>query len=131
MTSLILALLLASQAAEPDCAGTQSEMTQCAANDFARADRVLNAVWREVTEALRTRDRDAAQYEPADRGSYAEGALAAQRAWLAFRDAQCGAESDIEARGGSMEPMVFHYCRARLTDERTAQLRATYLGGGQ
>jgi uncharacterized protein YecT (DUF1311 family) len=127
MAPLIFALLLASQTSEPDCAGTQSEMTQCAANDFARADATLNTVWREVTEALHERDRDAAQYAPADRGSYMEAARNAQRAWVAFRDAECGAEADNEARGGSMEPMVFHACRARLTEERTAQLRAAYL----
>ena len=126
MTPLILALLLVSQAGEPDCAGTQAEMTQCAADDFARADAVLNAVWREVMAALRERDGEAARYQP-DRGSYTEAARNAQRAWVAFRDAECGAESDSEARGGSMEPMVFHSCRARLTEERTAQLRATYL----
>lgn len=127
MTPLILALLLVSQTGEPDCAGTQAEMTQCAANDFARADDELNAVWRAVMAALRNRDVETAQYDTVSRGSYTEAARNAQRAWVAFRDAECGAESDNEARGGSMEPMVFHACRARLTEERTAQLRAAYL----
>ena len=48
----------------------------------------------------------------------------AQRAWLTFRDAQCTYEGYGEARGGSMEPMVYSGCRARLTRERIAQLAA-------
>ena len=36
---------------------------------------------------------------------------AAQRAWVAFRDAQCAYESNAEARGGSMAPMVYSELR--------------------
>jgi uncharacterized protein YecT (DUF1311 family) len=46
----------------------------------------------------------------------------AQRAWIVFRDAHCTVEGYDQARGGSMEPMVYHGCRARLTRERTRQL---------
>ena len=56
-----------------------------------------------------------------DMGAGIDG-LCAQRAWLIFRDAHCTVEG-YEARGGSMEPMVYNGCRARITRERTAQLR--------
>ena len=46
----------------------------------------------------------------------------AQRAWVAFRDANCRLES-FEARGGSMQPMLDAGCRATLTRARTAELR--------
>jgi uncharacterized protein YecT (DUF1311 family) len=41
---------------------------------------------------------------------------------VTFRDAQCQGES-YEARGGSMQPMLYQGCRATLTRARTAELR--------
>ena len=43
-----------------------------------------------------------------------------------YSDADCDALHVLladEARGGSMEPMVYGTCRAGLTRQRTAQLR--------
>ena len=38
------------------------------------------------------------------------------------RDASCDYEG-FQARGGTMEPMLVAMCLARLTEERTKQLR--------
>ena len=46
----------------------------------------------------------------------------AQRAWIVFRDQACEAES-LLARGGTMQPQLFHVCLARLTRQRTEDLR--------
>ena len=43
--------------------------------------------------------------------------LAAQRAWIAYRDSQCEL-AGFEARGGSMEPMLVSGCLADLTRKR-------------
>jgi uncharacterized protein YecT (DUF1311 family) len=101
----------------------QAEMTACAGIDFARADRELNAVWREAVAHARAIDRESRGFRGSDDRPGSEAVLRdAQRAWLIFRDAHCTLEG-YDARGGSMEPMLYNGCRARITRERVAQLR--------
>ena len=105
---------------------TQIEMNACAAIDFDRADTELNAEYRRTIAWARDADREeraAGDDRPGDEATLRE----AQRAWIAFRDAQCRLEG-YEARGGSMEPMLYEGCRARLTRERILQLRPEPLG---
>lgn len=100
----------AAVAQEVDCgaAVTQQDMNFCAAEEYRAADADLNAVWRRTV-------------------TWAEGAgleedlRAAQRAWIAFRDAACGVEAAVYA-GGSMAPLVKATCLTRLTRARTADL---------
>ena len=123
MIDLMLAALAAAQA--PNCANPQNqmEMSECAANDFAAADAQLNAVWARVVAAQRT--------ETIPRGDRRPSALVvlrnAQRAWISFRDNQCTWEG-YQARGGTMEPMLYNQCRARLTHVRIEQLQPQPLG---
>jgi len=127
ISTLLLALALQgsfdARAREYGCndAQTQLAMNMCAELDFERADAQLNAAWREAIAAARASDReiDRSDQRPTEEAKLRE----AQRAWLLFRDAQCTVEGYEEARGGTMEPMVYSGCRARLTRERTAQLR--------
>ena len=46
-----------------------------------------------------------------------------QRAWIAFRDAQCAFQSSGVAGGGAY-PMTLALCKAPLTCERVKQLKA-------
>ncbi|HEV2816443.1 MAG TPA: lysozyme inhibitor LprI family protein [Allosphingosinicella sp.] len=126
--SLLLALALQgsldARAREFHCADpqTQLEMNMCAGLDFERADAELNAAWRVAIAEARTRDREIDRRY--DQRPTTEAKLReAQRAWLVFRDAHCTVQGYDEARGGSMEPMVYSGCRAALTRQRTAQLR--------
>ena len=48
--------------------------------------------------------------------------VAAQKAWLVFRDVQCEFEASGSV-GGSVHPMIVAQCRAKLTKARTATLR--------
>ena len=128
IASLLLALALQAAAAaqpdEPDCRDPQAqmEMNMCARLDFEAADRELNRVYREAIAGSRQSDRELdRQYD--QRPGYEAVLREAQRAWVAYRDAQCRYEGYEEARGGSMEPMIFSGCSARMTRERTAQLR--------
>jgi uncharacterized protein YecT (DUF1311 family) len=99
----------------------QADMNACAAIDFEAADAELNAVWSDVIAGAR--EMDAEIDRAFDQAPTSEEVLReAQRAWIIFRDAQCTYEGH-EARGGSMEAMIYNGCRARLTRERTAQLR--------
>jgi len=100
---------------------TQMDMNFCAAIELERADGALNAAWRGVIDSARADDREVDRRY--DRRPTGEAKLReAQRAWIVFRDAHCTVEGYDQARGGSMEPMVYDGCRARLTRERIRQL---------
>ncbi len=128
--SFVITLLLAQAgmaqvaAPEPDCANpvVQQELNYCAAQEFHEADAQLNAQW-QVTTAEMHRVDEATQPHSDGRPGYFVQLLAAQRAWLAYRDAQCDSEGYL-ARGGSAEPMLVAGCRAALTRERTDELRS-------
>ena len=45
----------------------------------------------------------------------------AQRAWIAFRDAEC-TYSTADSEGGSIHPMEVSQCLTELTEARTKQL---------
>ncbi len=126
MISLILAsLLLAAQ--EPDCSDpqNQAEMNECAAIDFERADAELNRIWPRLLAGAREADADINR-EFDDRPTGEKVLREAQRAWITFRDQHCAYEG-YEARGGSMESLLYHGCRARLTQERIKQLQPASL----
>lgn len=110
---------------EAECANAmaQMEMNACALQAFERADAELNALYRQAIAGARETDRspDNGRVEGDDRPGEEATLREAQRAWVTFRDAHCRLEGYGE-RGGSMEPMVFDECRARLTRERIAQL---------
>lgn len=125
--SFALALMLAgAAAAAPDCgnAVTQQDMNFCAAQEFRTADAELNAQWRITATEMRRRD-DAIAAD--GRPGYFDQLLAAQRAWLAYRDAHCDSEG-YAARGGSLEAMLVANCRTQLTIDRTEQLRVLIIG---
>lgn len=119
-------LLLSAVAADPevDCenAMAQSELNACAWQEYERADAAMNAQWK-VTSA-RMKEIDAGFDNSYDkRPGYFDTLLAAQRAWITYRDRHCVSEG-YSMRGGSAEPMVISGCMATLTDQRTAQLKA-------
>ncbi len=122
--SLLAAILLSQAATAPvDCAKaiTQMDLNRCAGEGFAAADAALNAQWEVTAADMRERD-DLTRGLQDGRPGYFEQLLAAQRAWLAFRDAHC-ASAGYAARGGSMESMLVSMCRAELTRQRTRQLQ--------
>jgi len=110
----------AAQDVDCDNPQTQTEMTICAGQDYQKADTELNAVWTKAIAIARESDNlgDAGDGRP----GYEETLRKAERAWIAFRDANCDYEG-FSARGGSMEPMLVNQCLARLTRDRTRQLR--------
>jgi uncharacterized protein YecT (DUF1311 family) len=107
--ALFLLHALTLPAGRCDAPHTQAEMNACAAEDFLRADARLNAVYKQAMKAI----------DPARQPKL----KAAQRAWLAFRDAECEFEAS-EAEGGTMQPMLRNGCKAEVTKARIAQLTA-------
>lgn len=117
MLSLLLAIAVVQSCGS---SGIQSELNACAASDYQIADRAMNAQWRTTVNKLRADDRENGpdSFGPPT----ADILLKSQRAWLAYRDAECDLASQ-EARGGSMQPMLASGCMARLTRERTQLLK--------
>jgi uncharacterized protein YecT (DUF1311 family) len=124
MNHLVLTVLLLviptsapSQSRENPCwktAVAQSEMNRCADRDARRADAELNRVYQELLSKNK------------DNANATRKLRAAQRAWLAFRDAQLQAQypaEDKQGEYGSIYPMCYAIVATAMTKERTAQLR--------
>jgi uncharacterized protein YecT (DUF1311 family) len=121
MRSLVsLPVLVGMLAANPlsiaraeDCskAMTQTEMNACANEAYKKSDAELNALYKQILERLRN-DANATQQ-----------LVSAQRAWIAFRDAECTFVAS-PSTGGSIHPMVLSYCRERLTSARVTDLKS-------
>ena len=87
----------------------QAELNDCAFREFEAADAALNTVYRRIAARL-TGEAEARQF-----------LTKAQRAWVAFRDAEC-AFSASGTQGGSIHPMMDSMCRTDLTKARTEAL---------
>jgi len=108
MITLSVALGLALAGASVASAQSQATMNANAAQDMQRADRALNAQYTATMARLSTPSRTLLR--------------TAQRTWISFRDQECRFEAS-GVQGGSAYPMVHSACVARLTTERTRQLR--------
>lgn len=108
--ALLSAMLCAAPVQADDCdnATTQAAMSQCAADAYAREDKLLNQTYKEVMAKL----------EP----SRQEALKQAQRDWLKFRDSHCKSEA-AEVQGGSMYPLMMSSCLAETTTARTEKLK--------
>ncbi|EJM23975.1 hypothetical protein PMI22_00989 [Pseudomonas sp. GM21] len=105
---LVLApVMFTSMAVAVDCdnANDQATMNQCAAQQHAAADTELNALYQQISTRLKGQpDRKKLLVET-------------QRAWIAFRDAECTfSASGVE--GGSLFPLVYSNCTTDLTKAR-------------
>ena len=89
-------------------AQSQAEMTQCAGKEYKAADAELNQVYQKLVAMLD--DDEKAQLKTA------------QTAWLKYRDSNCEFVAD-QFKGGTMRPMVYAFCLADVTKNRTTELR--------
>lgn len=124
MAALFLGLPAAAQ--EVDCANAmaQMEMNYCAEQEWVAADDALNAEYKRAMAMLRAYDTEnPSDFPEADR------LQKAQRAWITFRDLACESEG-FAMRGGSAEPLLIYGCLARMTEQRTADLRGMVEAGG-
>ena len=109
----VLATASTAQAQECDRNNdSQQMMTICAGEDYQAADAKLNQAYQALV------DRN---------GAKANKLLqAAQRAWIAFRDAEC-AYTTADSMDGSIHPMEVSQCLTGLTNERITQLTTVKL----
>ena len=92
------------------CSNAQSqvEMNQCAGEVYKAADTELNQVYRKLVAMLDAEEK--AQLK------------VAQTAWLKYRDANCKFVGD-QFKGGSIRPMIYAFCLADVTKNRTTELK--------
>lgn len=121
------ALLAASPAAAVDAARVEARYTPalgqcldtpdgqttagtvgCIAVELKIQDAALNAAYRKLTAGMNTRQQ--------------AGLRDAQRAWIAYRDADCASRQDWE--WGSMSTVAANFCVLRRTVERTIELES-------
>lgn len=98
--------------AKRDCGQmeTQTDMNQCAADNYTISDKALNQVYQDVRQDL---------------GDTAKARLTtAEERWIVFRDAQCAFERS-RVEGGSMAPLIQASCMEQITDNRIAELQQT------
>ena len=119
--STALVLLLATTAAtageeikcKPD--GTQIELNQCSLDDYTAADKKLNDTWKKLMAKFKSDKTATAKLKTA------------QKAWIAFRDAELEAQFACDAKDapcwGSMEPMLRNGVMQELTEARTERLQ--------
>jgi len=97
------------------CDGNTAETTACLVGQYQKSDADLNAVYREAIESATT-------YGPNDLANL----RAAQRRWIAYRDAACEAEFSLYHGGTGGGPAKFA-CLGRITDQRIQELKLAYL----
>jgi uncharacterized protein YecT (DUF1311 family) len=102
-------------------AQTQTDMNAQAGQAAAAADAAMNAQYRQTMAEMKKMDGYNAP-DATTGPSYQNALLAAQRAWIAYRDAECVVEG-YEFRGGSAESIAHAQCIADLTRARTRQLK--------
>ncbi|MFN7319291.1 MAG: lysozyme inhibitor LprI family protein [bacterium] len=97
-------------AQNPNCNNpqTQSQMNICASIAYQNADRKLNQVYQQLLPKLSAARK--------------QKLIAAQQAWIKFRDSSCEFERSAY-EGGSMAPMIYGFCLADVTEQRTKDLQ--------
>jgi uncharacterized protein YecT (DUF1311 family) len=97
-------------------AQTQTDMNESAYKAFQREDAKLNALYVKLLHSYNPKDED--------EGRTYKKIIAAEKAWITYRDAQADMDASMEAEGGSVYPTVFSNACASLTDERIKSIKA-------
>jgi len=118
----VFALAFPVAAAEQiDCSDASNtfQMNFCADKEFAAADAELNAVYKKALAKIAQSSGE----KPYDRKSWEAALRASQRAWVAFRDADCKGLVPMEWSGGSGTTVAVLGCMIQLTQTRAKTLK--------
>lgn len=112
ISACLLAAASTARATEDPCpdAQDQASLNACAGKAYKAADDELNKTYKEIQARLR------------DDEATSKLLVASQKAWIAFRDAEC-TFSTSAAAGGSIYPMLQDFCLAGLTSQRSEGLK--------
>lgn len=112
----------AEDAIDCDNASSTVEMNFCSDEAFQEADAKLNAVYKKVLAHIAEADLE----KPYDRDSWEKAMRESQRAWVAFRDADCKGAVPMEWSGGSGTSAAVNGCMTEKTEARTKELTERY-----
>ncbi len=99
-----------------DKASSQAAMNECAQKAYQASDSGLNTLYRHIEQRL------------GGNAGAKQRLVAAQRSWVAFRDADC---TFAASGGGSAAPMAYALCLDDLTKKRIGDFRSYLACGGQ
>lgn len=102
----VAAMVPLSNAVADECdnvSGGQAGLNECYGNLFKKADAELNKLYKEIEGRLK------------DDPDTMKNLVAAQRAWVTFRDAECDLQT---SGGGSIQGMNYPICQTSLTGAR-------------
>lgn len=94
-------------AAEPcdTASSSQADLNECYGKAYKKSDDDLNALYKQITTRLK------------DDAATTKLLVTAQKAWVAFRDAECNFSTSGSAQG-SVYPMIQSICLDGLTSKR-------------
>lgn len=124
--ALVLALMSGPAAADiwSECNnGPNVVMTQCIWDRYEAVDAELNAAWKEILAKFDTMD----YMKPEDVAAWKGKLVAAQRAWITFKDDDCNGAVAYEWFGGSGANAAIGACLYGHTRARVDDLRSRYL----
>lgn len=121
--STLAIFLPAAAVAQPnpiDCANASStvELNYCAERDLDKADQALNATYKQLIASIAKSGGEA----PYDPKSWEAALRQSQRAWVAFREAECKGLVPMEWGGGTGTTQAVLICMTELTNARTKTL---------
>jgi uncharacterized protein YecT (DUF1311 family) len=100
------------------------EQEYCAEQDFEKADKKLNAVYKKALAAEAAIDKE----DGLDAASGAVQSLkTAQRIWVQYRDAHCDTVG-YGAHGGTMLGGLLSDCKMQMTEKRIKELQSVIRG---
>ena len=101
----------------PDCKDrrTQFDLNVCSFRDSLRTEIELNRGWEAAAAYARAMD--------GHKSLEFRRLLAAQRKWIAYRDAQCAVEAGPRESGGTIWALIQNSCMEKLAKARIAELR--------
>ncbi|NBD29020.1 MAG: DUF1311 domain-containing protein [Alphaproteobacteria bacterium] len=100
---------------------TTAGMTLCTLAEHAAWDALLNREYRKAMAAAQAADAAEAEYAP-EFAVMADALRAAQRAWIPFRDAECGF-AHAQWGVGTMRQIAGASCHLDMTAQRTIHLK--------
>jgi uncharacterized protein YecT (DUF1311 family) len=103
-----------------DTAVSTHELNQCSERAWQAADVKLNAAYAKAIASIRKSDGDT----PFDRDSWEKALRDSQRAWVAFRDADCKGLIPMQWTGGTGTTSAVLWCMTTKTEVRTKELLA-------
>ena len=101
------AIIATAQADDCQNASSQSALNECYGKAYKKSDAELNKIFKTLQRR-------------ADDADLKKKLVQSQRAWIAFRDAECDMQT---VGGGSISGMAYSICLSDLTAERVSDLK--------